>query len=116
VPEVVVSLFVFVIELLVFVLQRVTDLLVEIIGLVEYATSASYRAGIDKQYEGHNRWLKWYTLSENSIRVAFVVAVAVTLFLLRPSHTIDEAHNGHHPVQEIEQSIMNRLHKAHPQD
>jgi hypothetical protein len=47
------------------VMQRVTDFLAEIIGLVEYATSASYRAEIDKQYEGQSRWLKWWALPAN---------------------------------------------------
>ena len=113
--EIFAAIFELALGLLIFVMQRVTDFFVEIIGLVEYATSAPYRAEIDKQYEGQNRWLKWWALSANSIGFAFVVGAIATLFLLRSSSAGDEARKDRRPVREIEQLLLDR-HKAHPQD
>ena len=84
------------------------------IRLARYAFSSRYRLEIDEKYRARSRWGKWWYLSRGTVPLLFVV-VGISALLLWP-RSEPAAKPEHHPLQAVERSITNRIHKDHPQD
>src|SRR6185312_274863 len=83
------------------------------VRLARYAFSRRYRSEIDGRYRTRNPLWKWWYLGRGS--VPLLVASGVLALLLWPKAPPVES-AGHHPIRAVEQSIADRLHKAHEQD